>query len=298
MRAVQFSAYGAPEVLEVVTVEAPHPGPGEIVIEVASAGINQLDTKIRSGSMAQSAELPTPLGTGVDAAGAVVEVGPGVDDVALGDVVFGTGVGTLAERAILTQWAALPEPADPVEAGGWGVAVETSHRLLTELGVERGTFLLSGASGGVGSALIQLARHRGLRVVATASEKNHAYLEHLGATAVTYGSGLVDRVRAAAPEGIAGALDLSGAGVIADLIALTGDPSKVISISDFAAPRLGARISTGATRTTNPRDGFAEALTVPGFTLSIERRFSLDNAAEAHHAAESGHTVGKLIVIP
>lgn len=299
MRAVQFSAYGAPEVLEVVTVEAPHPGPGEIVIEVASAGINQLDTKIRCGSMAQSAELPTPLSTGVDAAGTVVEVGPGVDDVAPGEVVFGTGVGTLAERAILTQWAALREGADPVEAGGWGVAVETSHRLLTELGVQRGTILLSGASGGVGSALVQLARHRGLRVVGTASEKNHAYLEDLGATAVTYGSRLVDRVRAAAAsEGIAGALDLSGAGVIADLIALTGDPSRVISISDFTAPLLGARVSTGATRTTKPRDGFAEALTVPGFALSIERRFSLDNAAEAHHASESGHTVGKLIVIP
>lgn len=198
----------------------------------------------------------------------------------------------------MNQWAKLPASVDPVEAGGWGVAVETAGRLLTELGIASGTLLVSGASGGVGSAVIQLARGRGLRVVGTANEKNHAYLEGLGATPVTYGPGLVERVRAAAPEGIAGALDISGAGVIGDLIALVGEASRVISIADFTAPNLGARVSTGATRTTNPRDGFAEALALPGFALSIERRYSLEEARAAHRQAEGGHTVGKLIVIP
>lgn len=298
MRAVQFSTYGSPDVLEVVTAPEPHAGRGEIVIDVVSAGINQIDTKIRSGAMAPTPELAAPTGTGADAAGTVVEVGDGVDDVAVGDVVFGTGRGTLAERAVLNQWALLPAGIDPIEAGAWGVAVETSHRLLSDLGVTSGTILLSGASGGVGSALIQLARARGLRVIGSASTKNHPYLEQLGAIPVAYGPELVAHVRAAAPEGIAGALDLSGAGVISDLITLTGDASKVISISDFTAPQQGARISTGATRTTNPRDGFAEALSLPGFSLHIEKRFSLEDAADAHRSAEGGHTVGKLIVIP
>ncbi|PZF15237.1 hypothetical protein DEJ25_00385 [Curtobacterium sp. MCPF17_011] len=110
--------------------------------------------------------------------------------------------------------------------------------------------------------------------------------------------GLVDRVRAAAPEGVDGALDLSGAGVIADLVALVGDPQEVISISDFTAPALGARVSTDAGRTTDPRDGFAEATALAGFTLQIERRYALDEAAAAHRAAEGGHTVGKLVVVP
>lgn len=298
MKAVQFAAYGSADVLDVVDVDEPHPGPGEIVVLVASAGINQLDTKQRSGAMSSGSAPTSPLGTGVDAAGTVVEVGSGVDDVAPGDIVFGTGRSTLAEKAILNQWAKVPEGVDPVEAGGWGVAVETANRLLTELGLETGTIVLSGASGGVGSALIQLARSRGLRVIGTTSEKNHGYLESLGATPITYGPGLVDRVRAIAPEGIDGALDLSGAGVISDLIALTGDPARVISIADFTAPRLGARISTGATRTTNPRDGFAEATALPGFALHIEHRYSLDEVRAAHQAAEAGHTVGKLIVIP
>jgi NADPH:quinone reductase-like Zn-dependent oxidoreductase len=298
VKAVQFTAYGTPDVLEVVDTEAPRPGPGEILIQVASAGINQLDTKIRSGAMASGSDLPAPSGTGFDAAGTVVDIGTDVLDVVPGDVVFGTGRNTLAEQAILTAWAKIPEGVDPVEAGGWGVATETANRLLTELAVDTGTILLSGASGGVGSALVQLSRARGLRVIGTASRKNHAYLENLGATPVTYGPGLVDRVNAVAPEGIDGALDLSGAGVIGDLITLVGNPAKVISISDFTAPKLGARISTGATRTTNPRDGFAEAAAIPGFSLNIERRYTLDEAAAAHQVAESGHVVGKLIVIP
>lgn len=298
MKAVQFAAYGSADVLDVVEVEAPIPGPGEIVVQVASAGINQLDTKIRAGLMASRTALRSPLGTGVEGSGTIVEVGAGVDDVVPGDVVFGTGRGTLAERAILNQWAKLPEHVDPVEAGGWGVAVETANRLLTELGIVTGTLLLSGASGGVGSATIQLARARGLRVIGTASEKNHSYLEGLGATPLAYGAGLVERVRAVAPEGIAGALDLSGAGVIGDLVGLVGDGSKVISIADFTAPTFGARVSTGATRTTNPRDGFAEALALPGFALSIEHRYSLGDARAAHRWSEAGHTVGKLIVIP
>jgi NADPH:quinone reductase-like Zn-dependent oxidoreductase len=298
MKAVQFTSYGTPDVLTLTDVDTPTPGPGEIVISVAGAGINQIDTKIRSGAMASGAPLASSSGTGFDAAGTVLETGAGVDDVHPGDLVFGTGRNTLAEQAILTQWALIPDGVDPVEAGAWGVAVETANRLLTELGIDTGTIVLSGASGGVGSALIQLAQGRGLRVIGTASERNHAYLESLGAVAVAYGSGLVERIKAVAPEGIAGALDLSGAGVISDLIDLVGDPAKVISISDFTAPKLGARVSTGATRTTNPRDGFAEAAALTGFTLHLERRYPLEEAAAAHQAAETGHTVGKLVVIP
>lgn len=161
MRAVQYSSYGTPDVLDLVEVAPPHPGPGEIVIDVASAGINRLDTKLRSGSLAPTPVLAAPTGTGVDAAGTVVELGEGVVDVAVGDLVFGTGRNTLAERAVLSQWARLPKGADLVAAGGWGVAVETAHRLLSELGVTSGTIVASGASGGVGSALIQLAVARG-----------------------------------------------------------------------------------------------------------------------------------------
>lgn len=298
MKAVQFNSFGGPEVLQAVDVDAPHAGPGEIVVRVASAGINQLDAKIRSGAMGTARPVSFPMGTGFDAAGTVIEVGPGVDDVAVGDTVFGTGRNTVAEQAVLTHWAKLPDGVDLVEAGGWGVATETAGRLLSELGLEKGTLLVSGASGGVGSAVIQFALGRGLKVVGTASEKNHDYLARLGAVPMTYGAGLVERVPDVAPEGIDAALDISGAGVISDLVTLVGDPTKVISIADFTAPSLGARVSTGANRTTNPRDGFAEALALPHFALNIEHTYALEDTSAAHQQAERGHTVGKLVVIP
>jgi NADPH:quinone reductase-like Zn-dependent oxidoreductase len=297
MKAVQFSAFGGPDVLTLVDVDTPRPAPSEVLVTVAGAGVNQLDTKIRSGSMA-TAHPHFPMGTGVDAAGTVIAVGAGVDDVAVGDVVFGTGRNTMAEQAILTQWAKLPHGVDPVAAGGWGVASETAGRLLTMLGLTEGTLLVSGASGGVGSAVIQFAVARGLTVIGTASAKNHDYLARLGAIPLSYGDRLVERVSELATQGVDGALDISGAGAIADLIAIVGDCRSVISIADFTAPTLGARVSTGANRTTDPRDGFTEALAIPRFGLAIEHTFSLREVSNAHRHAENGHTVGKLLVVP
>jgi len=216
----------------------------------------------------------------------------------VGDIVFGAGRNTMALQAILTAWAKVPGAVDPVEAGGWGVATETAGRLLSELGLDEGTLLISGASGGVGSAVVQLAVARGFTVIGTASASNHDYLARFGAIPLTYGEGLEDRVSKAARGGIDGALDISGAGVISELVALVGDPAKVISIAGFTAPAHGARVSTGATRTTDPRDGFAEAAGLPDFALHVERRFALADIADAHRHAEKGHTADKLVVTP
>ena len=298
MKAIQFISYGGPEVLSSVETESPVPGPGEVLIQVASAGINQLDAKIRSGSMAATKPLSFPSGTGFDAAGTVLAVGDGVVDVAPGDTVFGIGKNTVAEQALLNQWAQVPQGIDPTDAGGWGVAVETAGRLLTELNLTEGTILISGASGGVGSALIQLALGRGLKVIGTASERNHDYLSSLGAIPMAYGPGLATRVAKVAPEGIDGALDISGAGVISDLVTIVGNAARVISISDFTAPRHGARISSSATRTTNPRDAFAEATALLHFILNIEHKYPIEDISAAHKHIELGHTIGKIIVIP
>ena len=298
MKAVQSTSFGGPEVLHIIDVEIPHPGPGEIVVQVAGAGVNQLDAKIRSGAMSAGKPASFPLGTGFDAAGAVTKIGTGVDDVSVGDIVFGAGRNTMALQAILTAWAKVPGAVDPVEAGGWGVATETAGRLLSELGLDEGTLLISGASGGVGSAVVQLAVARGFTVIGTASASNHDYLARFGAIPLTYGEGLEDRVSKAARGGIDGALDISGAGVISELVALVGDPAKVISIAGFTAPAHGARVSTGATRTTDPRDGFAEAAGLPDFALHVERRFALADIADAHRHAEKGDTTGKLVVTP
>ena len=210
-----------------------------------AAGVNALDWKIRAGYLREAMPVQLPSGTGREAAGVIDEVGAGVDDVAVGDAVFGSGDATFAEHTVLTAWARKPTGLSFEEAAGYPVAVETAIRIVNQIGVRSGeTLLVSGASGGVGSAVLQIARSRGIVVIGTASARNQGYVRSLGAIPTVYGEGLIERVRALAPEGIDAALDIAGSGVIPELIALTGEPTKVLSIADFSAPQHGARVSS------------------------------------------------------
>ncbi len=297
MRAVQFAEYGGPEVLRVVETDEPHAGAGQVRVAVRAAGVNALDWKIRSGVMSDGTPLAAPSGTGVDAAGVVDEIGDGVSDVAVGDAVFGSGSATFAEYAVLSNWAAKPAAMSFEEAAGYPVPVETAMRILHQVGVQPGeTLLVSGAAGGVGSAVLQIARQRRITVVGTASERNHAYLHSLGAVPTTYGAGLVDRVRGLAPNGVDAALDIAGSGVIPELVELTGEPSKVLSISDFTAPKHGAQVSGAPVAAA---DAFAEAarlFTEGTFRLPVERTFPLAEAAQAQEASAAGHVAGRFVV--
>ena len=298
MKAVQFAEYGSPEVLQIVEVDEPHAGAGQVRIAVRAAGVNAIDWKIRAGYMREQMPLSLPSGTGMDAAGVVDEVGEGVGDVAVGDEVFGTGAATFADYAVLSSWAQKPDGLSFEEAAGYPVPVETAIRILDQVGVQPGeTLVVSGASGGVGSAVVQIAHQRGITVAGTASQRNQDYLRSLGAVPTTYGEGLVDRVRDLAPNGVDAALDIAGSGVIPGLIELTGEPSKVLSIADFSAPEQGAQVSTTST---NAADAFAEAarLFVEGaFHLPIEKTFPLEEAAEAQEASAAGHVTGRLVVV-
>ncbi len=295
MKAVQFSEYGGPEVLQIVEVDEPHAGEGQVRLSVRAAGVNGLEWKIREGYMQEMMSLPA--GTGTDAAGVVDEVGEGVSGVAVGDEVFGTGSDTFAEYAVLSSWTAKPDGLSFEEAAGYPTPVETAIRILDQVGIRSGeTLLVSGASGGVGSSVVQIAHRRGIAVIGTASERNQDYLRSLGAVATTYGDGLVDRVRALAPNGIDAALDIAGSDVIPELIELTGEPSKVLSIADFSAPEHGAQVSITST---NPVDAFAEAarlFTEGAFHLPVEKTFPLEETAEAQAASAEGHVAGKFVV--
>jgi NADPH:quinone reductase-like Zn-dependent oxidoreductase len=297
MQAIRYAQYGGPEVLELVETEAPHAGPGQIRIAVQAAGVNGIDWKIRSGAMREQIALTLPAGTGNDAAGIVDEVGAGIDGVGVGDAVFGSGRWTLAESAVLSDWYPAPDGLSAIEAAGYPIPVETAVRILGEVGAQPGqTLLVSGAAGGVGSAVVQIARERGITVIGTASERNQDYVRSLGATPTTYGEGMSDRVRELAPDGIDVALDVAGSGVIPELIALTGEPTSVLSIADFSAPEHGARVSF---QSVNRPAAYAEAarLFAAGrFHLPVERTFPLARAADAHAAAQEGHVAGRLVV--
>jgi NADPH:quinone reductase-like Zn-dependent oxidoreductase len=302
MKAVMFTEYGGPEVLHVADVEEPHPGPGQIRVAVRAAGVNPVDWKARSGMLREVMPVSFPAIDGREAAGVVDEVGPDVADVAVGDEVFGFAVGgAAAEYAILTDVARKPADLSWEEAAALPVAVETSVRVFTVLGGvgEGQTIVIDGAAGGVGSAAVQLARARGARVIGTASERNHDFLRSLGAEPTTYGEGLVERVRALAPEGVDFAFDTAGQGSVPDLIALTGDPARVATIADFGAAALGAKVTGGGDFRATEALGEAAALFESGrLQVPVAQTFPFAQAAEAHRISQEGHVRGKLVLVP
>ena len=298
MKAVRFQRFGGPEVLELVELPDPHPGPGEVRIAVRAAGVNASDWKKRQGLMDE--ELPQTLG--YEAAGVVDELGEGVTDTAVGDRVFGfcTEGAAQAELAVLSHYAPVPPSLDFPGAAALPAAVETATRALDQLGVAgEGTLLVNGASGSVGSAAVQLAVARGARVIGTASPANHEYLRALGAEPVAYGEGLVERVRALAPDGVDLALDVAGSGVLPELIGLAGGPEHVVTIADFAgAQQHGVRFSRGDTgRALHSLSGIAELTESGRFSLPVAQTFPLAEVAEAHRVGEHGHARGKLVLV-
>jgi NADPH:quinone reductase-like Zn-dependent oxidoreductase len=302
MRAVRFSEYGDPEVLRVADVEEPHAGPGQIRIAVRAASVNPIDWKYRSGMLAEQMPLELPYTPGYDAAGVVDEVGEGVDGVAAGDEVFGFtvgGRGAYAEYAVLDggRWARKPAEISFEEAAGYPVAVETAARVLDLLG-DGQTVVVNGAAGGVGTAAVQLARERGLRVIGTASEANHDFLRSLGAEPTTYGEGLAERVSALGGADLA--FDAVGFGAVPALIEITGSPDKVVTIADYTAGQYGVRVSGGAggERADYALAQAADLAAAGRFTLPVAQAFPFSAAAEAHRASEGGHVRGKLVLVP
>lgn len=296
MRAIQYSSYGGPEVLHLAEVPLPLPGPGRVRIRVRAAGVNPFDHKRRSGMMAGGTMLGAPVVPGIEAAGVVDELGPGTTGVAVGDAVFGPASGGYAEYAVLRAWAAKPASLGFEEAAGLPVAVGTATRVLGELGLRPGeTLVVHGAAGGVGQAAVQLAREAGLRVIGTASGRNHDLLRDLGAEPITYGDGLADRVAALAPGGVAGVLDAAGS-QLDDLIGIAGDPSRVVTIANYSAAERGVRFSRGGGDDAAALAAVVKLIAAGRFTVRVAATFPLAEASAAHVLSESRRAGGKIVL--
>jgi NADPH:quinone reductase-like Zn-dependent oxidoreductase len=238
-----------------------------------------------------------PVVPGVDAAGVVDEVGEGATGVAMGDQLFGLGSATTAEFALLDLWARKPASMPWAEAAAAALSSETAQRGLEDLGVGVGSLLLvEGASGGVGSAAVQLARALGATVVGTSSERNADYVRSLGAHHTTYGPGIADRLAQLGLGPVTAVLDTAGSGSLAELVALVDDPARVVSVADFGASAVGARVVRDAPRAVDALGTVARLQAEGAYRVEVERVVPLGAAAEAHALSEAGHVRGKVVV--
>jgi NADPH:quinone reductase-like Zn-dependent oxidoreductase len=309
-RVAQPRDFGGPDQLEVVDVDTPEPGEGEVRVAVRAIGVNPVDWYHYDGVHSDD---PEDLRTfGYEVSGLVDAVGPGVTGFAVGDEVVvaeipGNGY---AEHVIAPVTGLLPKPAEISfeVAASVPVAAGTAYHALEKTHVGPGDVVLAqGASGGVGTLLVQLARERGARVIATGRPEKHDYLRSLGAEPVAYGEGLVERVRVLAPEGIDVAIDLVGTEEAVDTsLELVPDRSRVLTIAAFGrAPGLGIHLignGPGADPGLEVRPvGRAEALRLLAegrIDIPIERIYKLDEVADAHRASMTRRTQGKLVVVP
>ncbi|MEH0111364.1 NADP-dependent oxidoreductase [Tersicoccus sp. MR15.9] len=304
MHAFAFSAHGGPEATAHVDVPEPVPGPGEVLIRMAAAGVNPGDIKVRSGGRQGVFAVRFPMTMGREAAGEVVAVGEGVDGWAAGDAVFGpaaAGTGAIADLVLLAADGVARRPAGvpPEQAASIPVSVGTAWDALDELDLPTGaTLLVLGAGGGVGSAACAIAAGRGLTVIGVASAGKRELVEGLGAVHVLSGEGWTDRVRSLATDGaVDGVIDLVGGDVLRDAAALIRDRARIRS---GAAPQLAAELggsSVTRRRTTAVFTAIAEAVAAGAFTPVVTFAVPLARAEEAIAAVEDGHAAGNVVVV-
>lgn len=296
--AIVYTETGPAEVLQLTEVDEPRAGAGQVRLAVRAAGVNPVDWKIRSGAFGAVSLPATP---GIDVAGVVDQVGDGVTDVAVGDEVFGfADGGSYAQYAVASEVVAKPSSMPWEVAASVPVAAETSQRVLDLLEVATGdTVLIHGAAGSVGAIAAQLAVARGATVIGTASERNHGYLESLGVTPTVYGDGLVERVRALAPDGIDAVFDAAGKGVLPDSIELRGGTTdRIVTIADGTAGEHGVTFSGGGDRSLEGLRQVAARYVDGAMDLPVRETHPLADAAAAHRSSEEGHGRGKVVLLP
>src|SRR3984957_20482932 len=239
-KAVRYDEFGGIDVLRVDVVERPIPGEGQVLVRVKAAGINPSEAAIRTGAVAKLFPSTFPSGQGSDLAGVIEEVGPGVDGFSPGDEVIGfTQQRASQAELVLVEAGDLtgkPEKVPwEVAAGLYVVAVTAWGAVHAVQPREGETVVISGAAGGVGSLAVQLARRSGATGIGLASESNHEWLKSHGVIPVSYGDGVADRIRAAAPDGVDAFIDTHGGGYVELALALGVAAGRINTIADFAA---------------------------------------------------------------
>jgi NADPH:quinone reductase-like Zn-dependent oxidoreductase len=303
---VRFDRYGGVDVLEVVDVERPVPGPGEALVRVKAAGINPGEVSIREGLLHDRWPATFPSGEGSDLAGVVEELGPDVESVAVGDEVIGwtDRRASHAELVVVPAEHLVARPAGvSLEAGGGlFVAGVTAYAAVRAVGLSPGeTVVVSGAAGGVGSIAVQLASRAGAKVIGLASSGNHEWLRDRGVIPVEYGEGVAGRIQQAAGGGVDAFIDTFGGGYVRLAIEeLAVAPERVDTIIDWeAAGRYGAKTDgSAAGASAEVLAELAELIDRGELEVPIAAVFGLDRVRDAFRELELRHTRGKIVLVP
>ena len=304
MRAVRFDEYGDRDVLHVAEVDRPEPAPGHVVVQVVAVGINPGEAKIRSGLLHEQFPGEFPSGQGSDLAGVVSAVGDGVTALAVGDEVLGYSWerSSQAEYVAVPVHQLVPKPAGLgwLEAGALYMPAATGTGAIEAVAPRAGeTVVVSAAAGGVGVVVIGLLSLAGVRVIAIASETNHAWLRERGVEPVAYGDGLADRVRTLAPDGVDALIDLFGPEYVDVGLELGVDPDRIESIIAFArAAEIGGH-TAGSVDGSRPEvlSHVAELVARGELELPIAATFGLDEVRDAYALLEQGHTRGRIVLV-
>jgi NADPH:quinone reductase len=323
MRAIQVTETGGPEVLRLAELPVPEPGPVQLLVELAAAGVNYLDTYHRSGAY----PMPLPFIPGSEGAGTVTAVGPDTGGVAVGDrVAWATSFGSYAEFAVVSAEQAVPVPqgVDSETAAGSLLQGMTAHYLTVSVRpVQPGdTVLVHAAAGGMGQLLTQLVTARGGRVIGTVStpEKERLAREAGAVDVIRYTE--IDDVagevrRLTGGDGVAAVYDGVGAstfdaslaslrprGMLALYGAASGpvppvDPQRLNSAGSvfLTRPKLADYVATRDELTWRAGEVF-DAIQDGSLRISIGGRYPLAEAGRAHEDLQGRRTTGKLLLLP
>jgi NADPH:quinone reductase-like Zn-dependent oxidoreductase len=303
--------FGGLDALRLVETAVPEPGPGEVTIRVRAAGMNPADHKhLAGGAAADRSQLPLPIG--YEVAGVLAAVGPDTEIAsgggAVGDEVLAFRVRggyaselTVPARDVFAKPASLGFP----EAANLLLAGTTAAEMLAVTGVGRGdTVLLHAASGAVGVSVLQQAGLLGARVIGTASEAGADVVRRFGGEPVPYGPGLLDRVRALAPDGVDAALDAAGTDEAVDVSLALVDRDRIVTVAAAGRAQregfraIGGRMPASAAFRDSVRGRLIELSAAGDLVVPVARTFPLPAAVEALRLLQGGHPGGKLALLP
>ncbi|MFF7182336.1 zinc-binding dehydrogenase [Streptomyces sp. NPDC008121] len=306
MKAISYSRYGGPEVLEYGERPDPKVGPDDVLVKVRAAAVNPVDWKAQAGYLDGMLDAVFPVIPGWDVAGVVVQPGVSVTEFGVGDEVMGyvredfLAHGTFAEyvAAPVRTLARKPRTVGFEESAALPLVGLTAYQVLHRaLGVRSGEIVLvHAAAGGVGSMAVQIARHLGCRVIGAAREAGRDRVVELGAEPVLYDEHtFVEQVRALAPEGVDAVVDTIGGAFLKLTPRILAPEGRLASIADGEVIALGGRYFWVRP---DADDLAALAGLVDEGVLSVRvaRSFPLDQAADAQRANAEGGLNGKVVV--